>query len=476
MKFECLSLSEPLQRSLKNAGYEDTTLIQEKAIPEVLTGRDLIGCAQTGTGKTAAFALPTLQRLIDSTPEQPEEANSGGRRNQRGPRRAIRSLILAPTRELAQQISDSLSKYGRHTKLRHTVIYGGVKQGRQVRALQSGVDILVATPGRLLDLVGQGFVKLSAVEILILDEADQMLDMGFINDLRKIVALVPNRNQTLMFSATMPKEIRQLASQWLRRPFEVHVAPVASTPERVTQGVYFVDRNRKAATLTWYLQDNDRSKTLVFSRTKRGADKIAKGLEKDGIRAMAIHGDKTQAKRQAVIREFNSKRPPVLVATDLAARGLDFSDVSHVINYDLPEVPETYVHRIGRTARAGASGQAISFCDRDERHRLRMIERLTGQAVAVEKLPANQKHLEPRAIAPETGNNGSVEAPKKGPNPRRPKASGGGKKYPPKRRPRQGDQSTSEGSSGSSNGSKRRRYGKTSGAKRKGTPRVAGSR
>lgn len=476
MKFESLSLSEPLQRSLKNAGYEDATLIQEKAIPEVLKGRDLIGCAQTGTGKTAAFSLPTLQQLIDSTPEQPEETNQGGRRKQRGPRRPIRSLILAPTRELAQQISDSLSKYGRFTKLRHTVIYGGVKQGRQVRALQSGVDILVATPGRLLDLVNQGFVKLAAVEILILDEADQMLDMGFIHDLRRIVSLVPNRKQTLMFSATMPKEIRELASQWLRRPFEVHVAPVASTPERVSQGVYFIERNRKAAALTWYLQDTARSKTLVFSRTKRGADKIAKGLQKDGIRAMAIHGDKSQAKRQAVIREFSSKRPPVLVATDLAARGLDFSDVSHVINYDMPEVPETYVHRIGRTARAGASGQAISLCAGDERHRLRMIEKLTGQSVAVEKLPAEQNHLQSRAMEPETGNNGMDEAKKLGPHPGRPKAGTRGKKYPSKRRPRRGAQATEGGSSGSSNGSKRRRYGKASGSKRKKTPRVAGSR
>lgn len=467
MKFEDLSLCEPLLRSLKTAGYEDATLIQEKAIPEVLQGRDLVGCAQTGTGKTAAFALPTLQKLLPTGETKNNEHKGGGRKGKR-PARPIRGLILSPTRELARQICDSLITYGRHTKLRHTVIYGGVKQGPQVRALQAGVDILVATPGRLLDLVGQGFVDLSAVEILILDEADQMLDMGFINDLRKIVARVPAKRQTLMFSATMPKEIRDLASQWLRRPVEVHVAPVASTPQRVSQAVYFVDRNRKAATLTWFLQDSERTRTLVFSRTKRGADKIARCLQKDGIRAVAIHGDKSQAKRQAVIREFNSKRPPVLVATDLAARGLDFSDVSHVINYDMPEVPETYVHRIGRTARAGAFGQAVSFCDRDERHRLRMIEKLTGQAVPVEKFPPGQKNLEPRAIEAKTGNNGSGETTPGGSKKTRP-YKGSKSKHPSKRRsgpPR-------EGATGTASGKKRRRFGKSSSSKKKGTPRVA---
>jgi ATP-dependent RNA helicase RhlE len=382
MKFESLSLAEPLLRSLQAQGYEEATPIQEQAIPQVLKGRDIIGCAQTGTGKTAAFSLPTLQQLMISD----DEPTGAARRRQRSGRRPIRSLVLTPTRELAAQIGESMATYGQFTDLKHTVIFGGVRQGPQVRALQSGIDILVATPGRLLDLIGQGFVDLKDVEILILDEADQMLDMGFIHDLRKIVAKVPARRQTLMFSATMPKSIRQLASQWLNRPFEVHVAPVASTPELVEQAVYFVEKRNKSATLTHFLNETRRSKTLVFSRTKRGADKIARCLERDGIRAMAIHGNKSQNKRQAVIREFNSKRPPVLVATDLASRGLDFSDISHVINYDMPDAPETYVHRIGRTARAGASGQAVSFCGHDERQQLRRIERLTGQAVPVEKM------------------------------------------------------------------------------------------
>ncbi len=381
MKFESLSLCPSLLKGLQVAGYEEATAIQQKAIPQLLKGRDLVGCAQTGTGKTAAFALPTLQNLMT-----PSDVVSGAqRRRQRSGQRVIRSLILAPTRELAGQIGDSFGTYGKFSGLRQTVIFGGVRQGPQVRALQAGVDILVATPGRLLDLIGQGFVKLDAVEILILDEADQMLDMGFIHDLRKIVAKVPNRRQTLMFSATMPKEIRDLASQWLKRPFEVHVAPVASTPELVEQSVYFVERNDKPAMLSQFLRSTDNTKTLVFSRTKRGADKIARFLERDGIQAVAIHGNKSQARRQAVMREFDTKHPPVLVATDLAARGLDFSQVSHVINYDLPDVPETYVHRIGRTARAGASGEAVSFCGSDERKNLRMIEKLTGYAVPVKK-------------------------------------------------------------------------------------------
>ena len=383
MKFEDLPLREPLLRGLQAAGYEAATPIQARAIPQLLKGRDLVGCAQTGTGKTAAFAVPTLQRLLE-TPDAPTGAQ---RRRRRSGRRPIRALVLSPTRELAGQICESMATYGKFTGLRSAVIYGGVRQGPQVKALQAGVDVLVATPGRLLDLIGQGYVDLAEVEVLILDEADQMLDMGFIHDLRKIVAKVPVRRQTLMFSATMPPEIRRLAGQWLRRPFEVHVAPVASTPERVEQAVYFVERRHKAAALTNFLTETTRAKTLVFSRTKRGADKLARILQRDGVKAAAIHGDKSQSRRQAVIREFNSTRPPVLVATDLAARGLDFSDVSHVVNYDLPEVPETYVHRIGRTARAGASGRAVSFCDNEERKLLRMIEQLTGRTIAVQQLP-----------------------------------------------------------------------------------------
>ncbi len=404
MKFESLLLHKSLLRSLVAAGYEEATPIQEKAIPEALKGRDLIGCAQTGTGKTAAFALPTLQQLMKS-----EQAETGAaKRRKRSGKRAIRSLILAPTRELAGQIADSLRTYGEFTSLRHAVIYGGVSQVPQVKALKNGIDILVATPGRLLDLIGQGFVNLNSVEILILDEADQMLDMGFIHDLRKIVATVPSQRQTLMFSATMPPEIRKLTREWLTKPCEIKATAVASTPERVSQTVYFVEQKNKRAMLTRFLKQVERSKTLVFSRTRRGADRIAQSLERDGIHAVSIHGDKSQAKRRTVMRQFSSKRPPVLVATDLAARGLDFSDVSHVINYDLPDVPETYVHRIGRTARAGADGQAVSFCQRDERKQLRMIEKLTGQSVVVEKLVVQPNKLPPPDQAMENSGEGTA--------------------------------------------------------------------
>lgn len=463
MKFEALSLCNPLLRSLLEAGYDEATPIQGKAIPQVLKGRDLVGCAQTGTGKTAAFSLPTLQRLMISS----KASTGAARRRQRSGRRVIRSLILSPTRELAGQIGDSLATYGRHTGLRHSVIYGGVRQGPQVRALQAGIDILVATPGRLLDLIGQGFIELGSVEILILDEADQMLDMGFIHDLRKIVAKVPEKRQTLMFSATMPKAIRELASQWLRRPFEVNVAPIASTPDLVSQAVYFVQRNQKAATLSRFLRETHRSKTLVFSRTKRGADKIARLLQRDGIRAIAIHGNKSQARRTAVMDEFNSQQPPVLVATDLAARGLDFTDVSHVINYDLPDVPETYVHRIGRTARAGNSGKAISFCDSDERRLLRMIEKLTGLAVPVEKAPGASNEQRPRAGTLKSGQKktgttdaSNTEASQHG-------SGQGNQQRPAKHRPRHGSHRRRGGSLGSTNGTKRWRFAKASSAKRK---------
>ena len=382
MKFESLSLCEPLLRSIQDAGYQNATAIQQKAIPPILKGRDLVGCAQTGTGKTAAYTLPTLQQLMSSS----ENISTKTSKRSRSQRRIIRCLILAPTRELAGQIGDSLATYGRFSKLRQTVIFGGVKQGQQVRALQAGIDILVATPGRLLDLVGQGFVKLSDVQILILDESDQMLDMGFIQDLRKIVAQIPKQRQTLMFSATMPPEIRKLSQQWLRKPVEIQVTPVASTPRTVSQSVYFVERPHKTEFLRRLLQEKGHSKTLVFSRTRRGADKIARCLKRDGIRAVAIHGQKGQGRRREVMKEFNSKRPPVLVATDLAARGLDFTDISHVVNFDLPESPESYVHRIGRTARAGASGHAVSFCLPEEQSRLRLIEKLIGQTLSVETL------------------------------------------------------------------------------------------
>jgi ATP-dependent RNA helicase RhlE len=384
MKFEDLGLAEPLIRAVRAQGYHTVTPIQAKAIPSVLQGLDLMGCAQTGTGKTAAFALPTLQHLNDA----PGEERSARPAKGRTPRRPIRSLILAPTRELAIQIAASFRAYGKFTRLRHTVVYGGVSQVPQVRALQAGVDILVATPGRLLDLMNQKHIDLTRVEILILDEADQMLDMGFIHDLRRIVAQVPRRRQTLMFSATMPPEIRKLASQWLRDPVHVQVSPVASPAEKVRQSVVFVEPLQKQRMLTSFLKSTPSSRTLVFARTKHGADKIVKQLQRAGILAAAIHSNKSQNVRQRVLAQFKSQKPPVLVATDIAARGLDVVGISHVINFDLPEVPEYYVHRIGRTGRAGAAGRAVSFCGREERPRLRRIENLTRRTIAIEKSPA----------------------------------------------------------------------------------------
>jgi ATP-dependent RNA helicase RhlE len=371
-KFEDLGLAEPILRAVQAEGYETPTPIQAQAIAHVMAGRDLMGCAQTGTGKTAAFALPTLHRL----------GQNECRVNGRG--RKIRALVLSPTRELASQIGASFRTYGKHLHLRHTLVYGGVGQNPQVRALNGGVDILVATPGRLLDLMNQGFIDLAKVEILILDEADQMLDMGFIHDLRRIVGKIPSNRQTLMFSATMPGEIRQLAAAWLRDPVTVQVAAVSAPAEKIEQSVYFVEQRNKPHLLADYLKRTASKRTLVFTRTKHGADKVVKHLSKSGIRAEAIHGNKSQAARERALLSFKSHKPPVLVATDIAARGLDIDDVSHVVNFDLPMVAELYVHRIGRTGRAGASGIAVSFCGRDERSMLRSIERLTRQTLAVE--------------------------------------------------------------------------------------------
>ncbi len=373
-KFEDLHLANCLLRALKEKGYEVATPIQADAIPHIMKGSDLVGCAQTGTGKTAAFALPTLHRMLTS-----------GMRNRPGgkKRKVIRTLVLAPTRELTAQIGDSFAAYSRFSKLRHAVVYGGVSQVPQVRKLRAGIDTLIATPGRLLDLINQGHVDLSHVEILIFDEADQMLDMGFIHDLRKIVAFCPERRQTLMFSATMPPEIRKLADEWLHKPANVKTARVSAPAEKVDQSVYFVERRQKVRLLEQFLNNTAGGRTLVFSRTKHGADKIVKFLQKGKIRAAAIHGNKSQNARQRALEQFKSKSPPVLVATDIAARGLDISDVSHVINYDLPETPETYVHRIGRTARAGASGSAVSFCTSDDVYALRGIEKLTRRKIDV---------------------------------------------------------------------------------------------
>jgi ATP-dependent RNA helicase RhlE len=373
MSFSELQLSDPIRRAVEAAGYEIATPIQLEAIPPLLAGRDLVGCAQTGTGKTAAFALPTLQHLHGKMFHQPGQART----------RHIRTLVLAPTRELATQIGDSFRTYGRFTGLRHTVIFGGVGQNPQVKALRNGVEIVVATPGRLLDLMNQGFVDLSHVEILILDEADQMFDMGFIRDLRRIVSRVPRQRQTLLFSATMPPEIRQLADELLHDPVSISVVPHSTPAERIDQSVYHVEKKAKPQLLVTYLKEQAAKRTLVFMRTKHGADKLVKSLMQAGIRAEAIHGNKSQNARQRALMMFKSQHPPVLVATDIAARGLDIDDVTHIVNFDLPNSPETYVHRIGRTARAGATGIAVTFCDREERSQLRDIERLTRQRLTV---------------------------------------------------------------------------------------------
>jgi ATP-dependent RNA helicase RhlE len=382
MSFQDLGLSDSLLRAVRSEGYEQATPIQMQAIPVILEGRDLMGCAQTGTGKTAAFALPTIQRLVASQPVA-DAATPKGRYGDRA--RPVRALVISPTRELAVQIADSFRAYGRNSRLGHTVIYGGVSQNPQVRALQSGVDVVIATPGRLLDLMNQGYLDLKKVEILILDEADQMFDMGFIHDLKRIVAALPRERQTLMFSATMPPEIKALATQWLREPEFVQVARVSKPAEQVKQCVYHVESRYKPYLLAHFLQTSECTRTLVFARTKHGADRLVKQLSRSGIVAEAIHGNKSQNARQRVLQQFKSRKSGVLVATDVAARGLDVDGISHVINYELPEVPETYVHRIGRTGRAGANGIAVSFCGPDERGRLRRIEQLMRLTIEVVK-------------------------------------------------------------------------------------------
>ena len=367
MTFQDLPLQPAILKAVAEAGYTSPSPIQAGAIPPVLAGRDLLGCAQTGTGKTAAFALPILQNLSAQTPQRP----------------CIRALILTPTRELALQIGDSFSAYGKHLKLRHTVIFGGVGQQPQVEALRRGVDILIACPGRLNDLIGQRLIDLSGIEIFVLDEADRMLDMGFIHDVKKVIAKLPRRCQTLLFSATMPKEIEELADSLLHDPAVVKVDPVSSTVDRIDQKLYFVEKKQKIELLAYLLQDKSIVNALVFSRTKHGADRIARLLNKAGITAAAIHGNKSQTARVNALEGFKAGKTRVLVATDIAARGIDISELSHVFNYDLPEVPETYVHRIGRTARAGADGVAISFCSTEEREYLAGIEKLNRKKIPV---------------------------------------------------------------------------------------------
>ncbi|WP_020539153.1 DEAD/DEAH box helicase [Lewinella cohaerens] len=368
MTFNSLGIIDPILRALEVKGYTKPTPIQEQSIPILLEGKDLLGCAQTGTGKTAAFAIPIIQQLCEAQLDGPY---------------VIKTLVVAPTRELAIQINDSFRDYAKFTDLRTTVIFGGVKQGKQVEVLQKGVDILVATPGRLLDLMNQGYISLRDVEFVVLDEADHMLDMGFIHDIKKIVAKLPEKRQSLFFSATMPPAILDLSSKILGRPERVTIKPQQATAEKVEQAVYFVAKKQKRKLLLHLIQEEKMDSVLVFSRTKHGANRIVKDLIKDGIGAAAIHGNKSQTARQKALKEFRQGKVQVLVATDIAARGIDVDELAFVINFDLPNVAETYVHRIGRTGRAQASGIAISFCDQEERAYLRDIQRLIKQDVPV---------------------------------------------------------------------------------------------
>ncbi|MBN1451170.1 MAG: DEAD/DEAH box helicase [Anaerolineales bacterium] len=383
--FAELQLDDALLRAVEKAGYTAPTQIQAQAIPHVLAGRDLLGCAQTGTGKTAAFALPILQRLAQNTNTSASQTNNGSRRNGRkkAAARPARVLVLSPTRELAIQIGESFSTYGRYTGLTNTVIYGGVGQNPQIEALQHGVDVLIATPGRLLDLMGQGFVKLHDIEVLVLDEADRMLDMGFIRDVRRIIKAVPTQRQTLLFSATLPSEIVELAEKILINPLEVSITPEQPTIEAIEQAVYFVPKKRKQALLEYVLHDKSVTRVLVFTRTKHGANRVVKLLTRAGIKAEPIHGNKSQTARQRALKNFREGSTRVLVATDVVARGIDVEDISHVIQFDLPNEPETYIHRIGRTGRAGAAGIAVSFCADDERPYLKDIELLIRMKLSV---------------------------------------------------------------------------------------------
>lgn len=372
MTFQNLNIIAPILQALTAKGYTEPTPIQEKVIPHMLKGADVFGTAQTGTGKTAAFAIPILQKLYT------------GQSSPKGS--PIKALVLAPTRELAIQISESFKDYGRGLKLRHTVIYGGVSQNPQTENLRKGVDIVIATPGRLLDLINQGFVRLSNIEYFILDEADRMLDMGFAPDIKRIIAKLPFMKQTGFFTATIPDEIRSLADSLLRNPVRINVAPISAPAESVVQSVYFVEKNDKRAMLQQVFETHDIETALVFTRTKHGADKVTRDLQKMGITAVAIHGNKSQNARQTALAGFKNRSIKVLVATDIASRGIDVDKLSHVINYELPEIPETYVHRIGRTGRAGESGIAISFCASEEKLYLRDINRLLPVDIAVKKL------------------------------------------------------------------------------------------
>ncbi|WCM41445.1 DEAD/DEAH box helicase [Flavobacterium sp. CBA20B-1] len=368
MTFKELHIIPNILKAVATAGYTNATEIQKQAIPPILNGKDVIGCAQTGTGKTASFAIPILQLLSQKIPTH---------------KNAIRALILTPTRELAIQISDNFSTYGKFLPVNHLAIFGGVPQSNQVKQLNKGTDVLIATPGRLLDLMAQGCINLRSLEIFVLDEADRMLDMGFVNDVKKILTKIPTKRQSLLFSATMPKEIRNFAYSFLQNPTEISVTPVSSTAQTVQQGVYFVEKPEKLNLLVHILQEQSIERTLIFARTKYGADKLVKQLKRTGIHAAAIHGNKSQNARQKALEDFKNNRIQVLIATDIAARGIDIDELPHVINYELPNVPETYVHRIGRTGRAGNSGTAVSFCDDEQKKDLKNIQKLIGFTMSV---------------------------------------------------------------------------------------------
>ena len=369
MLFKDLDIIKPILRAVEEAGYEQPTEIQENSIPVVLKGKDILWCAQTGTGKTAAFAIPILQNIV--------------RDKEKNDERNIKALIVAPTRELAIQIEENFAMYSKYLDIKDTVIFGGVNQGSQVRKIKAGVDVLIATPGRLLDLSNQKHVDLKNVKYFVLDEADRMIDMGMIHDVKKIISRLPKERQNLLFSATMPKEVMKLVNSILKNPVKVEVQPVSSTAEIISQGVYHVPKKNKKSLLIHLLKDESIKSVIVFSRTKHGANKIAKDLEKAWVAAAAIHGNKSQNQRQLALNNFKEGNIRVLVATDIAARGIDIDELSHVINYDLPDVAETYVHRIGRTGRAGASGVAITFCDEEEKAMFRSIEKVIGKSIPV---------------------------------------------------------------------------------------------
>lgn len=397
MLFTDLNIIAPILQALKAEGYTNPTPIQEKAIPVVLSGNDLLGCAQTGTGKTAAFAIPMLQLLSKPFAQKPGQKN-------------IRALILTPTRELAIQIDESFKAYGKELRLNTVVVFGGVSQIPQAQALKRGADILVATPGRLLDLMSQGLISLSDIEIFVLDEADRMLDMGFVHDVKRVITKLPQKRQTLFFSATMPAEIQSLANAILTNPQKIEVTPVSSTADTINQSLFFVDKGDKKKLLALLLEDENIKSVLVFTRTKHGADKVVKDLLRLNIKAEAIHGNKSQNARQRALTNFKDRTTRVLVATDIAARGIDVDELSHVINYELPNVPETYVHRIGRTGRAGLSGVAFSFCEQEETPYLKDIQKLIGKNIAVNSshpyhLEINMTLKQNKPIVPQAKNN-----------------------------------------------------------------------